>query len=48
VNADGKALTTFPGLTRDESEFISFLKTGQFLQISQARIEASALTRASY
>jgi thiol:disulfide interchange protein DsbD len=48
VNADGKALTTFPGLTRDEAEFISFLKTGQFLQISQARIEASALTRASY
>jgi thiol:disulfide interchange protein DsbD len=29
VNGDGNALTTFPGLTRDETEFVSFLKTGQ-------------------
>jgi thiol:disulfide interchange protein len=29
VNDDGHALTTFPGLTRDQSEFVSFLKTGQ-------------------
>jgi len=28
VNTDGKSLTTFPGLTRDEAQFISFLKTG--------------------
>jgi len=28
VNADGTPLTTFPGLTRNEAEFISFLKAG--------------------
>jgi thiol:disulfide interchange protein len=28
VNADDKSLTTFPGLTRDEAQFVSFLKTG--------------------
>lgn len=26
---DGNALTTFPGLTRDETESVSFLKPGQ-------------------
>ena len=29
VSGDGSILTTFPGLTRDQSEFVSFLKTGQ-------------------
>jgi thiol:disulfide interchange protein len=29
INGDGNTLTTFPGLTRDSSEFVSFLKTGQ-------------------
>ncbi len=29
LNGDGNALTTFPGLTRDQTEFVSFLKTGQ-------------------
>jgi len=29
VNSDGNALTTFPGLTRNEVEFVSFLKIGQ-------------------
>jgi thiol:disulfide interchange protein DsbD len=29
VNADGNPLTTFPGLTRDQTAFVSFLKTGQ-------------------
>jgi thiol:disulfide interchange protein DsbD len=29
VNGDGNTLTTFPGLTRDAVEFVSFLKTGQ-------------------
>jgi len=28
VNADGKALKIFPGLTRDQSQFVSFLKSG--------------------
>jgi len=28
VDIDGKSLLTFPGLTRDQSEFVSFLKTG--------------------
>jgi thiol:disulfide interchange protein DsbD len=28
VNTDGKSLTTFPGLTRDETQFVSFLKAG--------------------
>jgi len=28
VKTDGKSLTTFPGLTRDEAQFVSFLKTG--------------------
>jgi thiol:disulfide interchange protein DsbD len=29
VNVDGSPLITFPGLTRNEMEFVSFLKTGQ-------------------
>ena len=29
VNGDGNALTTFPGLTRDQTEFVSLLKIGQ-------------------
>jgi len=29
VNADGNAVTTLPGLTRDEAQFVSFLKKGQ-------------------
>ena len=29
VNGNGNPLTTFPGLTRDEGEFVSFLKAGQ-------------------
>jgi thiol:disulfide interchange protein len=29
LSGDGNILTTFPGLTRDETEFGSFLKTGQ-------------------
>jgi thiol:disulfide interchange protein DsbD len=29
VTGDGNTLTTFPGLTRDETEFVSFLKSGQ-------------------
>ena len=29
VDGTGKVLNNFPGLTRDESEFISFLKSGQ-------------------
>ena len=29
VNSDSKPIATFPGLTRDEAEFVSFLKTGQ-------------------
>lgn len=29
VNDDGKPLMSFSGLTRDEAEFVSFLKTGQ-------------------
>lgn len=28
-NGSGRPLTTFPGLTRNEAEFVSFLKTGQ-------------------
>jgi thiol:disulfide interchange protein len=29
VKSDGKPLTTFPGLTRNEAEFVSFLQSGQ-------------------
>jgi thiol:disulfide interchange protein len=29
VNSDGNTLTTFPGLTRDQAEFVAFLKAGQ-------------------
>ena len=29
VNADGNPIMTFPGLTRSENEFVSFLKSGQ-------------------
>jgi thiol:disulfide interchange protein len=29
VDGDGKSLVTFPGLTRDQTEFVSFLKTGE-------------------
>lgn len=29
LNSDGCQLVTFPGLTRDQAEFLSFLKTGQ-------------------
>jgi thiol:disulfide interchange protein DsbD len=29
VNGDGSILTTFPGLTRNEAEFVAFLKAGQ-------------------
>jgi thiol:disulfide interchange protein len=29
VGGDGQILKTFPGLTRDQSEFVSFLKAGQ-------------------
>jgi len=29
VNSDGNVLATFPGLTRDQGEFVSFLKTLQ-------------------
>ena len=28
VNEDGGAVITVPGLTRDETQFLSFLKTG--------------------
>ena len=45
VNSDGNALTTFPGLTRDQTEFVSFLRTGQAkfapLTISMNREDAS-------
>jgi hypothetical protein len=38
VNGDGAPLTTFPGLTRDQIEFVSFLKIGQekFAPVSTA------------
>ena len=29
VDADGKTLATFPGLSRDENEFLAFLKSGR-------------------
>ena len=29
VDADGRTVSTFPGLTRSEAEFIDFLKNGQ-------------------
>lgn len=29
LNSDGQPLTTFPGLTRDEGEFVSFLRNGE-------------------
>jgi thiol:disulfide interchange protein DsbD len=29
VDADGRTVSTFPGLTRSEAEFIEFLKNGQ-------------------
>lgn len=32
VTGDGHALTTFPGLTRDEAQFVSFLKTVDITQ----------------
>lgn len=29
VNGDDNTITTFSGLTRDQAQFVSFLKTGQ-------------------
>ncbi len=29
VDGDGKSIVTFPGLTRDENEFVKFLQAGQ-------------------
>jgi thiol:disulfide interchange protein DsbD len=46
VNGDGKSLTTFPGLTRDQAEFVSFLKTGEakFVPVAES-LNREALAR---
>jgi hypothetical protein len=35
VDADGGRIATFPGLTRDEGEFVSFLRAGHAKFVAQ-------------